>query len=467
MSGEELVCVLDGATHGTADARASALRDWMTKIESVANSDKIRIRAEVTKQLQALGDVRLEKVEVRIEAGGKWALSLVSGEAEKDEQTVTPWDVEGGEDGINYAKLVDQFGSTAIDSDLLARFERLTGRKPHPWLRRGYFFSHRDFNLILDAYEQKKPFYLYTGRGPSSDSLHFGHTIPFLFTKWLQDVFDVPLVIQMTDDEKYLWKGMTIEQSQHYLRENAKDIIAIGFDVTKTFIFSNYAYMGHLYPTVLRIQKAVTGSQVKGIFGFVDSDNIGKFSFPAIQAAPSFPSAFPILFNGRTDMQCLIPCAIDQDPYFRMTRDVAPRLGQLKPALIHSKFFPALQGHKTKMSASVGTSAVFLTDTPKQIANKINRHAFSGGRETVEEHRRLGANVEVDVSFQYLTFFLDDDEKLEDIRQKYASGALLTGEVKKLLIAELTRRVEAHQQARSQVTDGVVDAFMAVRPLTF
>lgn len=77
----------------------------------------------------------------------------------------------------------------------------------HPWLRRGIFFSHRDFEQILDLYEQKKPFYLYTGRGPSSDALHMGHLIPFMFTKWLQDTFDVPLVIQMTDDEKYLWKG--------------------------------------------------------------------------------------------------------------------------------------------------------------------------------------------------------------------------------------------------------------------
>lgn len=40
---------------------------------------------------------------------------------------------------------------------------------------------------------------------------------------------------------------------------------------------------------------------------------------------------------------CLIPCAIDQDPYFRMTRDAAPRLGHLKTALIESRFFPALQ----------------------------------------------------------------------------------------------------------------------------
>jgi tryptophanyl-tRNA synthetase len=62
-----------------------------------------------------------------------------------------------------------------------------------------------------------------------------------------------------------------------------------------------------------------------------------------------------------------------QDPYFRMTRDVAPRLGFLKPALIHSKFFPALQGAGSKMSASDVTSSIFVTDTPKQIEDKVQR----------------------------------------------------------------------------------------------
>jgi tryptophanyl-tRNA synthetase len=62
-----------------------------------------------------------------------------------------------------------------------------------------------DLNRILDAYEKGESFYLYTGRGPSSDALHFGHLIPFLFTKYLQEAFNVPLVIQMTGDEKFLW----------------------------------------------------------------------------------------------------------------------------------------------------------------------------------------------------------------------------------------------------------------------
>ena len=75
-----------------------------------------------------------------------------------------------------------------------------------------------------------------------------------------------------------------------------------------------------------------------------------------------------------------------------------------------------------------------MTDTPKQIKDKINKYALSGGQQTVEEHRKLGADLDVDVPYQYLQFFLDDDEKLEEIRVKYSSGEMLTSEVKKVLI---------------------------------
>ncbi|NXT69648.1 SYWC protein, partial [Chaetops frenatus] len=390
---------------------------------------------------------------------------------EEEEDLVDPWNVQtSNAKGVDYDKLIVRFGSSKIDTDLINRIERATGQKPHHFLRRGIFFSHRDMDQVLDAYENKKPFYLYTGRGPSSQAMHVGHLIPFLFTKWLQEVFDVPLVIQLTDDEKYLWKDMTIEKAYEYARENAKDIIACGFDINKTFIFSDLDYLGTsagFYKNVVKVQKHVTFNQVKGIFGFTDSDCIGKISFPAIQAAPSFSSSFPQIFNGKENIQCLIPCAIDQDPYFRMTRDVAPRIGQPKPALLHSVFFPALQGAQTKMSASDPNSSIFLTDTPKQIKTKINKHAFSGGRDTIEEHRKYGGNCDVDVSFMYLTFFLEDDDRLEQLKQAYTSGELLTGELKKVLIETMQPLVAAHQERRKQVTDEIVKQFMTPRKLAF
>ena len=155
-----------------------------------------------------------------------------------------------------------------------------------------------------------------------------------------------------------------------------------------------------------------------------------------------------------------------QDPYFRMTRDVAPRIKGHKPALIESRFFPSLKGDAGKMSASDATSAVYVTDTAKQIKSKVNKHAFSGGRETVEEHRALGANLAVDVPWKWLNFFMEDDARLAEIGTEYAAGRMLSGEIKAELIAVLSELVRVHQERRAAVTEAEVDAFMstALRP---
>jgi tryptophanyl-tRNA synthetase len=383
-------------------------------------------------------------------------------------QTVTPWAVSTSAGKIDYDKVIDQFGCQRLDRPLIDRVQRLTSRAPHVFLRRNVFFAHRDFNEILDAFEKGEKFYLYTGRGPSSESLHLGHLIPFMFTKYLQDAFKVPLVIQLTDDEECMWKDLSVEESQRLARENAKDIIACGFDVSKTFIFSDFDYVGGaFYKNMVKVAKCVTLNKVRGIFGFTGEDHIGKVSFPPVQAVPSFPSSFPHLFTGKENLRCLIPCAIDQDPYFRMTRDVAPRIGYPKPSLIESTFFPALQGENGKMSASDPNSAIYVTDSAKEIRSKIMKYAFSGGQDTIEKQRQLGANLEVDISIKYLSFFLEDDDELEQIKKAYDSGEMLTGEVKKCLADVLIEIVDRYRRARASVTDGMVDAFMAVRPLPF
>ena len=61
-------------------------------------------------------------------------------------------------------------------------------------------------------------------------------------------MFDVPLVIQLTDDEKYIFKDLTLDHCYAMGKVNAKEIIACGFDEKKTFIFSDLDIMGtHFY----------------------------------------------------------------------------------------------------------------------------------------------------------------------------------------------------------------------------
>ena len=74
------------------------------------------------------------------------------------EQNVNPWNVtgevdeEGNVKAIDYNRLVNEFGTGLIDEALLERLQRLTGHKPHRFLRRQIAFSHRDIGLILDRY---------------------------------------------------------------------------------------------------------------------------------------------------------------------------------------------------------------------------------------------------------------------------------------------------------------------------
>lgn len=291
--------------------------------------------------------------------------------------------------------------------------------------------------------------------------------------RWLQDVFDVPLVIMMTDDEKFLFNDkLSIEEVQSFTRTNAADIIAAGFDMKKTFIFADYDYLGgEWYKNITRMQKCISLNTSCKVFGFNESSNIGMINFPAIQGSTCFASSFPHIFgtdkSKTSQIPCLIPCAIDQDPYFRLTRDVAPRLHYAKPSLIHSRFLDALQGPGTKMSASIESSAIFMKDTPKQIKTKINRFAFSGGQVSEAEHRAKGGDTDVDVAYQYLTFFLEDDEELEKIKIAYQKGEILTGELKAMCIKELEKFVLEFQERRLKVDEKVINEFMRARPLTW
>lgn len=159
--------------------------------------------------------------------------------------------------------------------------------------------------------------------------------------------------------------------------------------------------------------------------------------------------------------------ALDQDPYFRMMRNISPQLGFPLPALLHSSFSPALQGVNTKMSSSDLNSAIFFNDTAKQLKTKVNKHAFSGGRVTVEEHRELGGDTNIDVPYHLLKFFLADDEELEKIRISYSTGEMLSGEIKKRTVECLQEIVSNHQEKRKLVTDQIIKQFMTPRKLNF
>jgi tryptophanyl-tRNA synthetase len=265
-----------------------------------------------------------------------------------------------------------------------------------------------------------------------------------------------------------LWNDIKNESVLAKLvRDTVKNVIAFGFNPAKTFIFSSFNYMGQTpeyYRNIIRVRRSVTYGQIKNTFGFTDSDPIGKIVFPSVQLVPALSTTFPEIFGGEK-LQPLIVAGLDQEPYFRLMHDIALKLEHPTPILLHSVFFPALHGARTKMSTSDANSAIFLSDTAKQIKTKINKHAFSGGRVTLEEHREFGGNTNIDVSYHLLRFFQQNDQELEKIRASYSSGELLSGEIKKHAIDCIQEIVTAHQERKNAVSEETVDQFMKPRKM--
>lgn len=352
---------------------------------------------------------------------------------------VTPWEVKGT---VDYDKLIKEFGVSKIDDKLLQRIKKHT-KELHPFLKRGIFFAHRDLEFALTHYE-KNNLFLYTGCGPSGP-IHLGHIVIWQFTKWLQDKLDLDLWFQFTDDEKFLVKKQSLDEIQNHMQENMLDIIALGFNPKKTHFLIDTRHASIIYPEAIKVAKKITYSTVKSSFGLNNNSNIGIIFFTSMQAVPSF---LPSILE-KKKMACLIPHAIDQDPHFRISRDVIPKLGFYKPASIQSVFLPELQGVKGKLSSSAG-HAIYTTDDKKTVRKKIMKYSFSGGKDTVEEHRKKGGNPDIDVAYQWLTFFEEDDKKLEKIYKEYKSGKLLSGELKQILVDKINKFLEQHQKERKK-----------------
>lgn len=358
-----------------------------------------------------------------------------------DEFVVTPWEVRGE---VDYGKLIKQFGVSPLTEELIRKIGKKAGYV-HPFLRRGLFFSHRELDLWLKSYEDGINVALYTGRGPSGRT-HIGHLTPWIFTKYLQDAFDVTLYFQLTDDEKFLiHPEYALSEVSNFAYENLLDIIAVGFKPERTRVFVNTDYAKTLYRVAVQVARHVTVSMAKATFGFTDSSNIGILFFPAMQAAPCFlPQEIE-----KKDTHVLIPCAIDQDPYWRIARDVAPKLGYRKPAGIFSKFIPGL-GRGAKMSSSAPETSIFTDDAPNDIEKKI-WNAFTGGQPTIREQREKGGDPGVCSVYQYLYYLFEfDDRKVREVRERCKSGGLVCGDCKSMLIDIVKKFVSDHQRRREQ-----------------
>jgi tryptophanyl-tRNA synthetase len=353
-------------------------------------------------------------------------------------QVVTPWEVSGS---IDYNKLIKDFGVSPL-KELPEIFNK------NILFRRKVIFAHRDIQRILEAVKNKKPFVMMTGLMPTG-KFHIGHMILAQQMVFYQKL-GARVYIAVADLEAYNARGQSLEDSKKIAEDYILSYASLGLDLKKADIYfqsnrSSDAKKSNAYYQLQNLlARYATFNEFRAVYGDITP---GKMLSALLQASDML---HPQLKEFESQAPVIVPVGIDQDAHLRLARDMSQRIKSPKFIQLSSTyhlFAPGLGGGK--MSASDPNSFIALTDTPKEVEKKINKYAFSGGQPTIEEHRKLGGNTNIDVSFQYLKmFFESDDKKLAQIEKDYRNGKMLTGELKKYTTEKINDFLKDCQKKR-------------------
>ncbi|MFH0836955.1 MAG: tryptophan--tRNA ligase [Candidatus Aenigmatarchaeota archaeon] len=375
------------------------------------------------------------------------------------ESVINPWEVKGS---VDYEQLMKQFGIGPM-SEFAGKITDSSDESAklkipdHVLFRRGVVYGQRDFGRIADAIANKKNFVMMTGLMPSG-KFHFGHKLVADQILYYQSM-GAKIYLCVADLEAYNTRLGDLEELRKIaIEEYLLNYIALGLKPKNVdFYFQSNRSKdsekaNKYYRLAGMVARHITFNEIQAIYGELSP---GKITSALIQVSDML---HPQLLEG--PVPTIVPVGFDQDPHIRLARDISQRLNMnlIQLSSTCHKFIPGLKGGK--MSSSDPYSYVSLTDTIEEAKDKIMKHAFSGGRNSLEEHRKLGGDTNVDVCFQWLYAFLEPkDKKIKKIEEDYKSGKLLSGELKQYTVELLTKFLEKHQKAR-EVARSKVDRFL-------
>ncbi len=241
-----------------------------------------------------------------------------------------------------------------------------------------------------------------------------------------------PIVVPVGIDQDphiRLTRGMVSKTNWFNVKQNKSGNITIGLSIQD----NNQESMG------LRSDGGIDRSQRQKVVDKVISA-IGKAGFKKTNANPK---------HGTIEIKDATKDNYNEIKYHLLALErQMGGMGLMQPASTYHQFAIGMTGGK--MSSSQPETTMFLNDSMKDIEKKI-KSSFSGGQATVEEHRAKGGNPDVDVAFQYLRYFFEEnDNELERIRNEYVSGDLLTGEIKAICVEKASMWMERHHELKDQ-----------------
>ncbi|MDK2372618.1 MAG: hypothetical protein QI197_04500 [Candidatus Korarchaeota archaeon] len=358
---------------------------------------------------------------------------------------ITPWEVSG--DTVDYNALISLFELDVVTTEVRNLFQEVFGEE-HYLISRGIFYAHRFLRLaLLDLKYDRAKVYIFTGRG-ASGPMHIGHLIPVNLAKWMQERLDLHFFFQISDDEKFVLRpDLGLKQVRKYALENALDFVALGFDEKRTHIIWDTQVASWLYPLSLKLAKRISLSELKNLVKIDDSWNVGVAFYSVVQSMPALMMEMEL----NEPYRALVPMAVDQDPLMRVSVLIADKMGLRKPGMVHSKFLLGLKG-EPKMGTRYPESAIFLTDPPEVVREKIEGSVCG-------PPRRCPA-------LSYLRAFDPDDESFFSIWEVCfndpGEGCKLA---KKRAIEVLIPFIEEHLTRRKEMRDKVDEYLMKEPPI--
>ena len=359
-----------------------------------------------------------------------------------EEFRIDPWGASYIKD---YDRLMKEFGIQPLTKELMGKFPYV-----HRLIRRGFVFGHRDLEVIVKAIEEGWEYAVMTGIKPSGD-YHLGSKITaeeFIYFVNLSP--KARGFFSIADLEAYADNKLPLSKSKEIAISNLADLLALGLDPRKVYVYRQSEEINVLRLSFL-FSRAVTYNTLEAIYG---DKPFGLYYSALVQAGDIL---LPQLPEHGGPKPTIVPVGADQDPHIRLTRDLARKyraeFGFILPSATYHKLIRDLTG-EAKMSKRNPMGILYLTD-PLPSARKKVMAAFTGGRATAEEQRKLGGIPEICTIFVELLsmHFLEDDAKLREWYYECKNGEILCGECKARAWKIISSWLKNHNEKREKVYD--------------
>jgi len=355
-----------------------------------------------------------------------------------NDSSIDPW----GETVVaDYSRVLKEFG--------IEPFAPILPQIPNPsmMMRRGVVFGHRDLPRVLDAHKKGKEFAVMSGIKPSGE-FHLGNLLTATEIVYFQKMGGRAFYC-IADIEAYEDNNQSLEDSEKVAVGNIADVLALGFDPQKGYIYRQ-SKENRVKDLSFAFGRAVTLNMIKAIYG---ERQLGLYQAALVQAGDIL---LPQLKEFGGPKPTVVPVGIDQDPHLRLTRDLAQKFETkykfIPPSSTYHQLIKSLAG--TPKMSKRDPMSYFTLDEPLGTIERKVKSSFTGGRATVEEQRRLGANPDICPIYDLARFiFMDSDRDLEKMHDDCKSGALLCGECKNMRFELVAGYVKEHKRKREQFID--------------